>query len=262
MQKHPKISIIIPTLKRPESLERCLKSIGKQTYPNYEVVLVEEEGSLATLRNQGALRAKGDILIFTDDDVVVSRDWLKSIVASFSSSPDIGGVSGPALITPEFRRNRDIFSQTWAKYLYDVFFCEGKQHLPGHITSSGAWTTGAAEPDCSYEGEVHFLEACNMAFRADIFYTLGGFNEAYKGIGDWSEPDLSFRVRRAGYRLWFSRDARLEHQPSRSGAFKKRKADSSQRMANYELFSRTWIKPCLMHTLYKLFMRVYYEIKG
>lgn len=260
MQKYPKVSIIIPTLKRQESLEKCLQSIGKQTFPDYEVILVTEEGSLAELRNQGARRAKGEILVFTDDDVIVSPQWLHAIVSSFASNHRIAGVSGPALITQEFRRNRDLFNIKWAKYLYDVFFCEGRQRLPGHMLRSGAWTTGASEGDCNYEGRVDFLEACNMAFRADIFNQLGGFDTEYKGIGDWSEPDLSFRVRRAGYDLWFSRDARLEHQPSRSGAFKKRRADAKNRMANYELFSRRWIRPCLRHTLYKLFMRTYYEI--
>ena len=131
--------------------------------------------------------------------------------------------------------------------------------LPGHITRWGAWTTGATEESCSYEGEVEFLEACNMSFRRDVFESLGGFDESYKGIGDWSEPDLSFRIRKAGHHLWFSRDARLEHRASKSGAFKKRRSDSGNRMANYELFSSRWIKPCWGHSFYKRVLRTYYS---
>jgi len=222
---------------------------------------VKEEGPLAKLRNEGAKRAKGDILVFTDDDIIASPKWLSAINKEFEDKQDIGGVSGPSFISREFRRNRDIFKFKFFKSVYDKFFCDGLSHLPGHITKSGAWTTGACDEKCDYQGEVEFLEACNMAFRADIFYAIGGFDESYLGVGDWSEPDLSFRVRRAGYHLWFSRDARIEHQPSKSGAYKKRAGDRS-RLTNYEKFAFKWIKPNFKHTLYKLFLRIYYAFKA
>lgn len=256
----PRTSIIIPTLGRRDSLRDCLESLSSQTDQDFEIIQVTEEGDLAKLRNEGARRASGEYLIFIDDDVVCAPKWLSSIIRTFSERPDCAGVSGPAVITREYRRNRDIFSHKFAKLLYDLWFCGGQSSLPGHITRSGAWTTGACNPYCSYEGKVHFLEACNMAYRRDIFNLVGGFDETYRGVGDWSEPDLSFRIRKAGYNLWFSRNARLEHRPSCTGAFKKRKSDSRNRMANYELFSRRYIRPCWQHTLYKWFMRSYYEI--
>ena len=258
----PAVSIIIPTLGRNESLRDCLESLWQQTYQDYEIIKVTEEGELAKLRNLGAKRARGQYLIFIDDDIYAHQGWLNAIVESFNSHADVAGVSGPAFITREFRANRDIFRFRFFKYLYDLIFCEGRERLPGHITKAGAWTTGASLETCSYEGEVDFLEACNMAFRASAFRLAGGFDEAYKGVGDWSEPDLSFRLRRLGHKLWFSRNAKLEHRPSKSGAFKKRAADSNNRMSNYELFSRRWIKPCWQHSLYKQFMRAYYAIKN
>ena len=256
----PTGSIIIPTLGRNESLRDCLESLWHQTNQDFEIIKVTEEGPLAKLRNEGAKRARGKYLIFVDDDIAADQGWFEAIIRTFESDSRIGGVSGPAIITPEFRRNRDIFSIQWAKFLYDHIFCRGQSHLPGHITKAGAWTTGACNKSCSYEGEVHFLEACNMAYRADAFRKCGGFDESYLGIGDWSEPDLSFRVRRAGYKLWFSRDAKLEHRPSVSGAFKKRSRDSANRLANYELFSSRWIEPCWQHSLYNLFLKVYYGL--
>ena len=253
-------SIIIPTLGRTDSLRDCLESLWKQTFQDFEIIKVTEEGELAKLRNEGAKRSTGKYLIFIDDDTVTSPGWLDAIVKSFRSSESIAGVSGPAVITGKYRVNRDLFRYKLIKRAYDLLFLDGREYLPGHFTKAGAWTTGASEENCSYEGEVEFLEACNMAYRRDIFSSLGGFDNSYRGIGDWSEPDLSFRIRRAGYRLWFNRNAWLEHRPSRSGAFKKRSGDSRNRMANYELFSSRWIKPCWQHSLYKQFMRAYYEI--
>lgn len=256
----PKASVIIPSLGRSDALYDCKESLYRQTEQDFEIIVVTEEGPLAKLRNEGARRAKGEILIFIDDDVVTSPGWMEAILRRFSDK-SIGGVSGPAVITGKFRGNRDLFKYRSIKWLYDLIFLEGRSHLPGHFMRSGAWTTGAANEDCNYEGEVHFLEACNSAYRREVFESVGGFDESYRGVGDWSEPDLSFRVRRAGYKLWFSRDARLEHRPSCSGAFKKRKSDSRNRMDNYELFSKRWIEPCWQHTAYKWFMRTYYAIK-
>jgi len=129
------------------------------------------------------------------------------------------------------------------------------------FTKSGAWTTGACNESCRYEGEVEFLEACNMSYRRDVFEQVGGFDEAYKGIGDWSEPDLSFRLRKLGGRLLFVQGAKLYHLPSRTGAYKKRRGDSRNRLDNYYLFSKRWIKPYWKHTLYKLFLVTYYAYK-
>jgi GT2 family glycosyltransferase len=257
----PTVSIIIPTLGRGDSLRDCLESLWSQTYQDFEIIKVTEEGELARLRNEGAKRARGRYLVFIDDDVVCSPGWLSRIVRIFEERPDCAGVSGPAVITGQFRRNRDIFSFKFFKFLYDFWFCGRKYRLPGHITESGAWTTGACDESCDYEGEVEFLEACNSAYRADIFHRVGGFDESFRGVGDWSEPDLAFRIREIGYKLWFSRDARLEHRPSKSGAFKKRLSDSRNRLANYELFAKRWVKPHWKHELYKKFLRTYYKIK-
>ena len=254
-------SVIIPTLGRSSSLRDCLESLWAQSFQDFDIIQITEKGELAALRNKGARKARGKYLVFIDDDVICSPKWMESIIRTFQER-EVGGVSGPAYISSEYRRNRDIFRFGGIKFFYDLLFLDGKQSLPGHITKAGAWTTGACEKDCSYEGPVHFLEACNMAFKADIFEHFGGFDEKYKGVGDWSEPDLAFWLRQDGHKLWFSRDAALEHMPSKSGAFKKRLSDSRNRMANYELFASRWVKPHWKHSLYKQFLKGYYGLKS
>lgn len=245
----PTVSVIIPTLGRSESLERCRDSLRKQTFQDFEVVLVTEEGSLSALRNEGARRAKGEILVFTDDDVVMEPQWLEAILRAFEKG--VAGVSGPSFTKGLFRTNRDCFRfPTW-------MFSESR---PGYLSSWGQWSLGATKEDCSYEGPVDYLEACNMAFKAEAFWEVNGFDEKYGGIGDWSEPDLCFRIRERGGTLWFSRDARLEHRPSKSGAYKKRLRPAN-RMENYERFSRRWLKQTLRHKLYKQLMQLYFKLK-
>lgn len=254
-------SIIIPSLGRGECLRNCIASLKKQegNYA-YETIVVTEEGPLAAIRNQGFRRASGDIVIFVDDDTTMPPQWLRGVMAPFADI-SIVGVSGPAVIPIENQRQRDIFKWPKIKSIYDRVFLDGKAHLPGHITTAGTWTTGAVSENCDYEGPVDFLEACNMAFRRRHFEAIGGFDETFQGIGDWSEPDACFRIRRAGGTLWFSRWAKLYHHPSRTGAYTKRRADSRNRLANYHLFASRWVEPHWKHTAYKAFLKTYYTLK-
>ena len=263
MSQSPKVSVLIPTLDRGEELERCLKSLHEQTFKNFEIIIESERGPLARIRNQAARRAKGEIIVFIDDDVECTSDWLNAIVTSFGEVQSVVGVSGPSTIPQGYKGNRDLFRYSSLKWLYDFFFLERKRALPGHFSKSGAFTTGASEEDCSYDGEVQFLEACNMAYKREVFEKLGGFDEAYTGVGEWSEPDLCFRIKNStGGKFYFSPRVRVSHLVSKAGAFKLRKAESAQRMANYWLFSSRWIKPCLSHSAYKLFVRLYYAFKS
>ena len=242
-------SVIIPTLGRSQSYEETKESLYQQSNQDFEIVKVTEEGSLASLRNEGARRARGQYLIFIDDDVVCSTEWIEAMHRSFQKG--YAGVSGPAVITKEFRRNRDCFR-------YQTGFLSSRR--PGIISPWGQWSHEASKETCSYSGPVDYLEACNMAFKASSFKALGGFDERYGGIGDWSEPDLCFRLRQAGYRMWFSRDARLEHKPSQSGAYKKRLRPAN-RMENYELFSQRWVEPTFRHRIFKFILRIYFNLK-
>lgn len=256
----PKISIIIPSLGRPKSLEYCVSSFQAQPEEK-EIIVVTEEGPLARIRNSGARRASGDILLFVDDDVVSTPDHLSSIRTSFGLDKSIGGVTGPAIIRSEYRANRDLFRYKWIKKIHDLVFMDGYgRSRPAHFSTSGAISTKAADEDCFYDGPCEYLEACNMAVRRDVFEKVGGFDESYKGVGDWSEPDLAFAIRKMGFPLWFNRNAAVYHFPSRSGAYGKRETDRT-RLSNYLLFSERHIRPCFKHSLYKLFIRSYYGIK-
>jgi GT2 family glycosyltransferase len=245
----PKFSVIVPTLGRSQSYEECKESLYKQTEQDYEIVNVTEEGPLAKIRNLGAKRARGQYLCFIDDDVVCSPHWLEALSGAFGKG--YAGVSGPSFITREFRKNRDCF-----KFNVGLF----SERKPGILSSWGQWSLAATNERCRYDGPVEYLEACNMSFERQAFWSVNGFDEQFRGIGDWSEPDLCFRLRAKGLKLWFSRNAVVEHRPSQSGAYKKRLV-KCDRMENYELFSKRWIKPSVRHSIYKWFVRNYFKLK-
>jgi GT2 family glycosyltransferase len=153
--------------------------------------------------------------------------------------------------------------------LYAYFVLENQPSGVGRIFKSGAFSLGANYAESSKltgEIEVDYLEACNMSFRRDILDKIGGFSGEYKGIGDWSEPDLAFRVKEAGFRLIFNPRAIVYHHISQKGVFQQRGADSYQRMRNFIYFYFKWIKPntpekCIRFAFNLLFLNLYWCYK-
>lgn len=255
----PKVSVVVCTYNRPDSYAALLASLVRQTEVNYELITITERGSLAQLRNRGLSRAHGAVVAFLDDDVVCPNEWLAGVLEAFRT-PTVNGVTGPAIITPYFRRHRDLFRYPGLKHFHDYLFTESQR--PGVLSKAGTFNTLAAEEDCAYQGTVDYLEACNMSFRTEALRKIGGFDVAYGGIGDWSEPDACFRLRSTvGGKLWFTPRARLFHQPAIGGATLFRRGDARQRLANYSLFARRWVQPHWRHTLYRIFLTIYYTLQ-
>ncbi len=139
----PLVSIVVSTAgQRPDLLKRCIKSLTEVNYPAVEIVLVDnrpqsktedsqaiwdESGDdvtapirvvregrrgLSFARNTGVLAARGEIVAFTDDDVVVDANWLNGIVDAFSRRDDVMCVTGlviPAELETEAQEICEIF---------------------------------------------------------------------------------------------------------------------------------------------------------
>lgn len=116
-QKLPLISIIVVDYKKNNPyLVECLDAIQKQTYKNFEIILVcdykvdldyprlrqKSYGHYvgpAEKRDEGAKMAKGEILAFIDDDAFPTVNWLEKLVPNFKSI-NIAGVGGPGITPP------------------------------------------------------------------------------------------------------------------------------------------------------------------
>lgn len=272
----PVISVVIPTLGRTKELEFCLDALARQTFPDFEVIIVtdieerlmhfktqyanlsitvkaQKEKGLTSARNRGFEVARGDVISFIDDDVVVTETWLQEVLQTFKNSPDIGGVSGPTIIPENMSGNRDILAFQknsggnlfWriVGKIYSYFVLENNPDTIGKIYKSGAFSLGSNFKESTLitkQFEVDYLEACNMNFRKSVIDTIGFFSPEYLGLGDWSEPDLAFRVKKAGYRLVYNPKAIVNHCISQKGVFEQRGNDSCQRMINFVHFYFKW----------------------
>lgn len=291
MRNKPKASVFIPTKNRCKALKRCLDSLLKQTYKNFEVVIVDDESTdgtkdlvnkfskklninfifqkkqgLVSAVNQGLKNSKGDIFIRTDDDVVMYPKWIEGIVEIFNSSDKVGGVTGPTIIPKESKEHRDLFKLQqkfqernflWKLLgkIYFNYFMEGKPRAVSKWFKSGAFSLGSNYEDClKLDGpiEVEHHEACNMAVRRDLLEKIGGFDEVYGGLGEYNEADVSFKIRKLGYKIIFNPKARVDHIPSREGFFKER-PNSYSRILNFINFYFRHIKPNTLDKFVRFF---------
>ena len=120
----PFVSVVICTVSRPRQLRNALDALLRLEYPNFEIVVVDnapEDTSTANMirdqfsgqsklryeaeplrglsaaRNRAINVAKGEILAFTDDDIIVDRFWLSSLVSGFDVEGKVACVTGLTL---------------------------------------------------------------------------------------------------------------------------------------------------------------------
>jgi GT2 family glycosyltransferase/glycosyltransferase involved in cell wall biosynthesis len=211
----PLVSIVIPTFNKAEYLYQCLESILAHTQVPFEVVVVDDcsadrtpelvarldnvrgvrnETNLEFIRtsNRGARLAAGPYLLFLNNDVTVTPQWLSTLLATIERYPQCGAVQGK-LIRPD-----------------------------GTLQEAGTiiWRDGSAlgygrdddpfRPEYSYVREVDYCSAACLLVRAELFHALGGFDERYLPAY-YEDVDLCFGVRRLGYRVVFQPQVSVFH---------------------------------------------------
>ena len=223
----PFVSIIVSTHDRPERLAQALPALLAQHYPDYEVVIVDNApssratadliqqtyGDVEKLRyiredtpglsrglNRGVMEARGEILAFTDDDVVLDAYCLLNLVKAFNLSHDVICVTG--LVMPlELETPAQIlfeeyggFGKGFRRRIYDK--AKNRPREPLFPYTAGRFGTGA-----------------NMAVRPAFLKRVGGFDPALKCGMDIA---VFFQVIQQGYSLVYEPAALAHHAHRRS----------------------------------------------
>ena len=222
----PLFSVAICTRDRTESLIQCLSALQHLDYENVEVIVVdnapaspathqrvtqefphvryvcEPRPGLDWARNRAILEAKGEIIAFTDDDVIVDPQWAKAIAEVFVDNADIMAVTG--LVIPH-----EI--ETEAQYLFERSGGFGKGFARMYARAD---TRAGAKAGYTHGGTGRFGTGANMAYRRSVFNQIGLFDPALdvgtptNGAGDL---EMFFRVIKAGYTLVYEPAALVRH---------------------------------------------------
>ena len=211
----PHVSVLVPSYRRVDALQRCLAALGAQSRPPDDIVVGIRTGDEATAAVVDAARSAGlpvrgvmtaavgviaamqaaldastgDIVALTDDDARPRADWIARMLAHFASAADIGGVGGRDW-QPWERGNaaRVGIAQWFGRVI-------GNHHL------------GHGPPR-----DVDVLKGVNCAFRGPLLRAIG-FDARLRGTGaqmHW-ELGVCLPLRRAGWRLVYDPQVAVDH---------------------------------------------------
>ena len=197
----PRVSVVVCSFNGSRTIRQCLDGLEKLTYPNFEVIVVDdgstdgtgeiarkydvrlirtENRGLSAARNTGLAAAKGEIVAYLDDDACPDPNWLGYLVDTFRKM-NCAAVGGPNIPFPDDG---------------PIAACIG--HTPGrptHVLLS--------------DWEAEHIPGCNMAFRKEMLQAIGGFDTQFRVAGD--DVDVCWRLRNSGGKLGFSAAAMVWH---------------------------------------------------
>lgn len=226
VQGNPLISIIIPNKDQVESLDKCLESIEKSSYKNYEIIIVEnnstedetfayykkiesdtirivywlDEFNYSAINNFGVKHARGDYLLLLNNDVeVITTDWLEELTANCQRK-DVG-IVGARLYYPD-----DTIQH--AGIVIGIGGVAGALFVGMPRMFTGYLHKAAIQQDLSA-----VTAACMMVKRS-VYEELGGLEEELKVA--FNDVDFCLRAREKGYLVVYDPNVELYHFESKS----------------------------------------------
>lgn len=201
---NPRISVVIPTHNGARTLADCLTALRASSLLPNEIVVVDDASTddsaqiaerfqcrvirldenvgAARAKNRGAREASGDILFFTDDDVMVARDALARLVENFADAR-VAGVVGLLDAKIPFADFASNLKNLWMRFTYE--------RVPRERI--GLFYTSIA------------------AMRRDIFLQLGGFDENYRGASITEDTEFGQRAWAAGHFILLDERVTAQH---------------------------------------------------
>lgn len=247
-----KISIIIQNRDYNKYIKKCINSIlNNTTYKNYEIIIIEsniqeeiikyyeyirnKHDNISVLEWRGTFNysaisnfaanfAKGDILLFLNNDTeVINKNWLEEMV-QYVQRKDVGAV-GAKLYYP-----------------YDIIKHAGI--IIGIGGTAGYSYRFFPKDSLGYFGRLGIVQnlsavtsACLM-MKKEIFNEIGGFEEEFSLV--FSDVDICLKVRKGGYLVIWTPYAQLYHYESKARGFDDALEKQERFKKEIELFKRKW----------------------
>jgi GT2 family glycosyltransferase len=198
----PTVSVVVCAHDAADTIDECLASLERLTYPDVEVIVVNDgsrddtgersrryagvtvidlaHAGLSAARNAGLSAATGEIVAYLDADAFADPDWLTYLIQPFLTSAVVGS-GGPNVVPPE-----------------DPWVAQCVARAPGgptHVLLD--------------ERTAEHVPGCNMAFLRNALSAIGGFNPIYVRAGD--DVDVCWRLQARGWKIGFAPAALVWH---------------------------------------------------
>jgi GT2 family glycosyltransferase/glycosyltransferase involved in cell wall biosynthesis len=239
----PVVSIVVPSFNRAEDLYQCLESVLAHTTIPFEVIVIDDGSEddtpqlLQRVRNvtwarndenrefirtcnRGIGLAKGRYLLFLNNDVTVTPQWVATLVETMQRDPRCGAV-GAKLVRPDGTL-QEAGSIIWRD---GTAFGYGRDDDP-------------LKPEYAYVREVDYCSAACLLVRAELVRELGGFDERYVPAY-YEDADLCLGIRQRGWKVVFQPRVSVFHREY--GSRSRERADALC-AANRSSFALKWFR--------------------
>jgi glucosyl-dolichyl phosphate glucuronosyltransferase len=183
------VEILVVDNNSRDDTAAVVASFGSAPIPPRRMVEARQGANFA--RNRAVSEARGDIIVFADDDILVDSTWLRELIAPFEQDGTrrIGAVAGEV--------------------------------VPVFPDGCPAWVAGFHGPQ-AFRSDAGPIEpprvpmSANLAFRRDVLLQLGAFDTSLTREGgalfSADENVIMRKLRAAGYDAWFAPAAAVRHQ--------------------------------------------------
>lgn len=239
------VSIVIPVYNRVDLTVQCLEAIAQTTSGDFEVVVVDDASTDGTAEvlaqfgsaltvvrhdenqgfaracNDGARAARGDLLVFLNNDTLPRPGWLDALLTAAEAAPDVGAV-GARLLYPD-----GTIQHAGIGFTPDF--------EPFHLHQGVPADAPAVTEDRDCEA---VTGACLLVPRA-VYDEIGGFDEGYRMY--FEDVDLCLRIRATGRRVRYAAGSVVVHlerasSPTFAQAYAKNRVSR-------ERFRARWVTP-------------------
>lgn len=243
----PKVSIVVPVYNHLDDTRRCLQAVTTLDCGCHFELIVVDDGSTdgtaewlagqARVRlhrmpqnsgfvdacNAGAAMARGQYLVFLNNDTEVLQGWLDALVETLETEPGCGLV-GAMLVYPD-----GVLQEAGGIVFADGSACNygrgGDPSLPAY----------------TFLREVDYCSGACIALPTKLFHSLGGFDRRY-APAYYEDTDLAFAVRDAGYQVIYQPRAKVLHFEGRTAGVDTDSGVKRYQRINQQKFFAKWRK--------------------
>jgi len=211
---HPAVTVIVPTLAADETLDHCLESLERQTFSDFDVIVVDNSGRhaiaprgrvrvIANSQNTGfgaavnrAFReSSAPFVAVLNDDATAQPRWLEALLAAVEPRPDVGMCASQIRLAGDGRLDSA-----------GMLLClDGSSKQRGHLESPDSYTR---------RQEALLPSGCAALYRREMLDEIGLFDESFFLYCE--DTDLGLRARWAAWECLYVPDAVVEHRYSHS----------------------------------------------
>ncbi|MDQ3268781.1 MAG: glycosyltransferase [Pseudomonadota bacterium] len=242
---HPRASVVIPVYNQFEHTLACLRALAAHPSRTAIEIVVVDDGSsdqtpsalpqIGGLRyhrraanggfiaacNDGAALARGDYLVFLNNDTVPQPGWLDTLLETFDEHPRTG-LAGAQLLYPDGRLQE----------AGGIVFADGSGWNYGRFAAHDA-------PRHAFVREADYCSGAAIAITRALFVRLGGFDPRY-APAYYEDTDLAFAVRSAGFDVLYQPAARVVHVEGATAGTDTGSGAKAGQLRNQAVFAAKW----------------------